>query len=59
MILAHGHDSLRVACKDSVLEIHTMQFPGKTVQDVAVLLNSRQEMLAPGNYFRSHIEAQP
>lgn len=59
MILAHGHDSLRVACKDSVLEIHTMQFPGKTVQEVAVLLNSRQDILAPGNYLRSHIEAQP
>lgn len=58
-ILEHGHDSLRVACKDSVLEIQALQFPGKTVQTVAVLLNSRQQILAPGNRLTSHIEAQP
>jgi len=58
MILEHGHDSLLVACKDSVLEVQTMQFPGKTVQSVDVLLNSRREILAPGNCFRTHIEAQ-
>lgn len=56
-ILELGHDSLRVACKDSVLEVQTMQFPGKTVQAVAVLLNSRQAILAPGNRFLSHIDA--
>jgi methionyl-tRNA formyltransferase len=57
MILEHGHDSLRVACNGSVLEVQMLQFPGKTVQAVTVLLNSRQEILAPGNCFRSHAEA--
>lgn len=57
-ILEHSRDSLRVACKDSVLEVRMMQFPGKTVQAVAVLLNSRQEILAPGNRFVSLVEAQ-
>lgn len=56
-ILAHGHGSLRVACGDSVLEVQMMQFPGKTAQAVTVLLNSRLDILAPGNRFRSHIEA--
>lgn len=59
IILGHGHNSLLVACKDSVLEVQEMQFPGKTVQTVGVLLNSRQEILAPGNRFFSHIDAQP
>ena len=59
MILEHGHESLFVACRDSVLEVHLMQFPGKTVQAVGELLNSRQQILAPGNRFVSHIEAQP
>ena len=55
-IIEQGQDTLRVACQGSVLEVRTMQFPGKTVQAVAVLLNSRQEILAPGNRFVSHID---
>lgn len=57
-ILEQGQDSLHVACKDSVLEVQMLQFPGKTTQTVAVLLNSRKEILAPGNCFTSLIETQ-
>lgn len=58
MILEVSNESLRVACKDSILEVKTMQFPGKTALPVSELLKSRQEILAPGNCFSSHAEPQ-
>ncbi len=55
-ILEASQNALLVACKNSILEIHSMQFPGKTAQPVGVLLNAHGDILAPGKLFTSQAE---
>ena len=57
MILEVGRDHLKIACKDSVLEVQVMQFPGKTALPIADILNARRDILALGKSFSSRDEA--
>ncbi len=57
-IVQVGSENVRIACKDSMLEVTVMQFPGKNPLPVKDLLNSRREALAAGQCF-TVLEDQP
>lgn len=52
-ILRADRDRLSVACADSVLNVTLMQLPGKNPHSIGEILNSRKELLAPGQRFSS------
>ena len=47
-VLRVEKDCLTIACKESVLDIYTIQLPGKSVMHIRDLLNSRPDYFAPG-----------
>ena len=51
-ILSVDRNGIRVACRDSALDIQLMQFPGKNPLPVRDLLNARKDLL-PGLQLRS------
>lgn len=53
-ILHVDRDSIRVACRNSALDIRVMQFPGKNPLPIRDLLNARKDQLQPGLQFSSN-----
>lgn len=52
-ILRADRDRLSIACANSVLNVTLMQLPGKNPHSIGEILNSRKELLAPGQRFSS------
>lgn len=52
-ILSADRDRLSIACANSVLNVTLMQLPGKNPHSIGEILNSRKELLAPGQRFSS------
>lgn len=52
-IVKADRDRLSIACADSVLNVTLMQLPGKNPLSIGEILNSRKELLAPGQRFSS------
>lgn len=52
-IVQASRESLRVACKDSMLDVTWLQMPGKNAMHIHDILNSRKELFTPGQCFTS------
>ena len=52
-IVQSDRGRLSVACADSILDVTLMQLPGKNPLSIGEILNSRKELLAPGQRFTS------
>ena len=52
-IIRASKSALSVACQDSILQITSLQFPGKRPTPIADALNSRRDLLKPGVRFSS------
>ena len=52
-IVQADRDRLSIACTDSILNVTLMQLPGKNPLSIGEILNSRKELLAPGQRFTS------
>lgn len=52
-IVKADRERLSIACADSMLNVTLMQLPGKNPLSIGEILNSRKELLAPGQCFSS------
>lgn len=52
-IVQADRDRLSIACANSLLNVTLMQLPGKNPLSIGEILNSRKELLAPGQRFSS------
>lgn len=52
-VLRADRERLSIACVDSILNVTLMQLPGKNPLSIGEILNSRKELLAPGQRFSS------
>lgn len=52
-IVRADRDRLSIACANSLLNVTLMQLPGKNPLSIGEILNSRKELLAPGQRFSS------